>query len=52
MNGAVFISNPITDTQGFCMHNDKICVVCFRGTESLKDWMTNLKFVLVSKIFF
>lgn len=47
MHGAVFLSNSATDTQGFCMHDDRICVVCFRGTESLRDWMTNLNFVLV-----
>lgn len=49
MQGAVFLSNSATDTQGFCMHDDRICVVCFRGTESLRDWMTNLNFVLVRK---
>ena len=44
-----FIDNSETDTQGFCMHNDEILVVCFRGTESIRDWMTNLNFLQVKQ---
>ena len=47
MEDSVFLSNPETDTQGYCMHDDRICVITFRGTQSLNDWITNLKFVLV-----
>lgn len=47
MCGFEFLNDPETDTQGFCMFNDKICVVSFRGTESVQDWLTNLNFFQV-----
>ena len=52
MKGCIFVESRATDTQGFCMHNEEILVICFRGTESLKDWKTNLNFVLVCKSLF
>ena len=48
MCGFEFIDNKETDTQGFCMYNSEFVVVCFRGTESIRDWMTNLNFVQVA----
>ena len=30
------------------MYNEDFVVVCFRGTESLRDWMTNLNFVQIA----
>ena len=50
MYGYKFIDNEETDTQGFCMHNDEVVVVCFRGTESIRDWMTNLNFLQVRRV--
>lgn len=32
-----------TDTQGFVTGDDDNLVVCFRGTESAQDWITDLK---------
>ncbi len=31
------------DTQGFVAANDKTILIAFRGTENIKDWMTNIK---------
>lgn len=31
----------VLDTQAFLFANDEIIVVAFRGTESIKDWMTD-----------
>src|SRR3990167_990463 len=42
-----FIHNLETDTNGFCTHNDQICIVCFRGTETARNWLTNLNFPLI-----
>jgi len=47
MTGCIFLENTATDTRGFIMHNDQILVICFRGTESINNWITNLNFVLV-----
>ena len=47
MCGFEFINNEESDTQGFCMFNEHVLVVCFRGTESVRDWITNLNFFQV-----
>jgi hypothetical protein len=47
VEGFQFLDSPQTDTQGFCVHNGNVMVICFRGTESLQDWKTNLRFPLV-----
>lgn len=36
-----------SDTYGFCMHNDKSLIITFRGTDSVQNWITNLKFIMV-----
>jgi len=48
MTETVFFDDAETDTQGFGMYCDQFCLICFRGTESSKDWMTNLKFTAVT----
>ena len=48
MCGFEFVDDEVTDTQGFLMYNQEFLVICFRGTESIRDWMTNLNFVQVS----
>lgn len=35
------------DTQAFCAVNNEIIVISFRGTESINDWVTDLKVKLV-----
>lgn len=35
--------NRKNDTQGFVAANDKALLIAFRGTENIKDWMTNIK---------
>lgn len=35
------------DTQAFLAGNSKLLVLCFRGTEKLQDWITNLKTDLI-----
>lgn len=47
MERVQFLNDSETDTQGFCMHDERKLVVSFRGTESKKDWTTNIKFPLV-----
>jgi len=38
----LLISEPKHDVQLFIASSDKVIVVCFRGTESKKDWIVNL----------
>lgn len=47
MNDFKFIDDKSTDTQAFIMANDSFVTLCYRGTESIRDWVTNLNFVLV-----
>lgn len=42
-----FFDVQSTDTQAFAAANDDFILVCFRGTESKKDWETNNDFTLV-----
>jgi len=44
MTHAEFFDDPVTDTQAFGMYNSDIVVICFRGTESIMDWKTNINF--------
>lgn len=41
--GMEFFHHAETDTQGFGMYGSECIVVCFRGTESSRDWSINLK---------
>jgi hypothetical protein len=43
-----FFHNAETDTQGFGMYGKDCIVICFRGTESSRDWSTNIKISEVS----
>lgn len=46
-NGATefyWISDAVTDTQCFVAANATDVVIAFRGTESVKDWLTDCKF--------
>jgi len=46
MDGGVrWIACKKTDTQCFVAWNDKVIVVSFRGSSSLRDWITNAQFV-------
>ncbi len=36
-----FINGPSTDTQLFIAHNASTVVIVFRGTENIKDWLTD-----------
>ena len=38
----------VQDTQGFLIQNDQAMVLVFRGTQSLKDWMTDADLNLVN----
>jgi hypothetical protein len=38
-----FFHNAETDTQGFGAYGKHCIVICFRGTESSRDWSTNIK---------
>ena len=37
------LHDAATDTQGYVLVNDELVLVVFRGTESIKDWMTDVK---------
>jgi len=43
---AQFFNDEATDTQAFAMYNNTAIIVAFRGTESSRDWLTNLKFIM------
>ncbi|MEY3288778.1 MAG: hypothetical protein RLZZ419_1020 [Pseudomonadota bacterium] len=36
-----FINGTTTDTQLFIAHNDNTVIIAFRGTENIKDWLTD-----------
>jgi hypothetical protein len=40
---AAVLHDDATDTQGIVLVNDKLVIVAFRGTESIKDWLTDVK---------
>lgn len=40
---AAVLHDEATDTQGIVLVNDQLVIVAFRGTESIKDWMTDAK---------
>ncbi len=37
-----FLNAPATDTQGFMAANDELVVIAFRGSSSVRDWITDL----------
>jgi hypothetical protein len=45
-----FFHDAATDTQGFGMYGKECIVICFRGTESFRDWSLNAKATNVWKI--
>jgi hypothetical protein len=38
-----FFNDAATDSQGFGMYGDACIMICFRGTESLRDYSTNTR---------
>lgn len=40
---AAVLHDEKTDTQGVVLVNDELVIVAFRGTESTKDWLTDVK---------
>jgi len=40
---AAVLHDEATDTQGIVLVNDELVIVAFRGTESIKDWLTDVK---------
>lgn len=45
MEHVTVIDNEETDTHCFITYNERIITITFRGTDSLKNWLTNLDFI-------
>ena len=45
MEDVVVLNNSSTDTLAFMTYNSDACIICFRGTSTGKNWITNLKFI-------
>jgi triacylglycerol lipase len=43
----LFLTDPVTNTQGYIASFDNSIVICFRGTEDLADWLQDGQIVLV-----